>query len=191
MKRLAWLWGAASLAAAVMMAPSPARAQQRGRTDGPEGSEYGKGGYSRSSDSRFSLEFNWGAAFAADATTVRRGSVPLFLGGTASLWGAEWYQFDLSGAYVMQNGQWSVLAGPRFRTYGFPVSFNVGLKAGGFFIPDTGLRFGLSPQVGVDLFAANERLVLGLGYALDVPIVGSGDFRGIMNRLFMNIGYRF
>ncbi|MFY0529402.1 hypothetical protein ACN28I_41635 [Archangium gephyra] len=190
MKRLAWLWGAASLAAAVGVAPS-AHAQGRGRTDGPEGSEYGKGGYSRTSDSRFSLELNWGAAFAADASTVRRGSVPMFFGATASLWGADWYQFDLSGAYVLQNEQWSVLAGPRFRTYGFPVSFNAGLKAGGFFIPDAGFRFGLSPQVGVDLLAANERLVLGLGYALDIPFVGSGDFRGLMNRLFMNVGYRF
>jgi hypothetical protein len=190
MKRLAWLWGAASLAAAVGMAPS-AHAQERGRTDGPEGSEYGKGGYSRTSDSRFSLELNWGAAFAADASTVRRGSVPMFFGATASIWGSEWYQFDLSGAYVLQNDQWSVLAGPRFRTYGFPVSFNAGLKAGGFFIPDAGFRFGLSPQVGVDLLAANERLVLGLGYALDIPFVGSGDFRGLMNRLFMNVGYRF
>lgn len=191
MKRLAWLWGAASLAAAVVVAPLPARAQERGRTDGPEGSEYGKGGYSRASDSRFSLELNWGAAFAADASTVRRGSVPLFFGATASYWGADWYQFDLSGAYVLQNEQWSVLVGPRFRTRGFPLSLNAGLKAGGFILPDVGLRFGLSPQVGVDLLTANERVLLGLGYALDIPIVGSGDFRGLTNRLFMNVGYRF
>ena len=43
----------ACVAAAVVAAPS-AHAQERGRTDGPEGSEYGKGGYSRTSDSRFS-----------------------------------------------------------------------------------------------------------------------------------------
>ncbi len=187
MKRLAWWWGAASLAAAVVMAPLSAQAQERGRTDGPEGSEYGKGGYSRVSDSRFSLELNGGAAFAADASTVRRGSVPLFFGATASIWGADWYQFDLSGAYVLQNEQVSVLAGPRFRTYGFPVSLNAGLKAGAFLVPEEGLRFGLSPQAGVDVLLANERVVLGLGYALDIPIAT----RGLTNRLFMNIGYRF
>ncbi|HYO51999.1 hypothetical protein [Archangium sp.] len=190
MKRLARFWGAAALAAAVV-APLSTHAQARGRTDGPEGSEYGKGGYSRTSDSRFSLELNWGAAFAADVSTVQPGSVPLFFGATASLWGADWFQFDVSGAYVLQNGQVNLLAGPRFRTYGFPVSFNAGLKAGGFIVPDVGFRFGLSPQVGVDLLMASERVLLGLGYALDIPLVGTGDFRGLTNRLFMNVGYRF
>jgi hypothetical protein len=67
------------------------------------------------------------------------------------------------------------------------VSFYLGLKAGAFFVPDEGLRFGLSPQAGVDMFLLNERVVLGLGYALDIPIAQ----RGITNRLFMNVGYRF
>jgi hypothetical protein len=88
---------------------------------------------------------------------------------------------------VLQSGQVNFLAGPRFRTAGFPVSLNAGLKAGAFLVPDEGLRFGLSPQAGVDLLLANERLVVGLGYALDIPIAT----RGITNRLFMNIGYRF
>jgi hypothetical protein len=179
------LWGAAALAVAVF-APLSAHAQARGRTDGPEGSEYGKGGYSRASDSRFSLELNWGAAFAAEVLREQPGP-PLFLGATASFWGADWFQLDIGGAYVLQTGQVSLLVGPRFRTYGFPVSFNAGLKAGAFLVPDEGLRFGISPQAGVDLLLANERVVIGLGYALDVPIAR----HGITNRLFMNVGYRF
>ena len=187
MKRLACWWGAAALVA-VMVAPLSAHAQPRGRTDGPEGSEYGKGGYSRARDSHFSLELNWGAAFAARLSEAETLSgPPLFIGATASLWGDDWYQFDLSGAYVMQSGQVNFLVGPRFRTAGFPVSLNAGLKAGAFLVPDEGLRFGLSPQAGVDLLLANERVVLGLGYALDIPIAT----RGITNRLFMNVGYRF
>jgi hypothetical protein len=187
MKRLARLWGAAVLAVAVV-APLSARAQARGRTDGPEGSEYGKGGYSRAMDSHFSLELNWGAAFSARMSELMSLSgPPLFFGATASLSGDDWYQFDFSGAYVLQSGQVNLLVGPRFRTYGSPVSFNAGLKAGAFLVPDEGLRFGLSPQVGVDLLMANERVVLGLGYALDIPIAT----RGITNRLFMNVGYRF
>ena len=51
MKRLTQWWGAAALVATVVV-PLSAGAQPRGRTDGPEGSEYGKGGYSRASDSR-------------------------------------------------------------------------------------------------------------------------------------------
>ncbi|WP_309893136.1 hypothetical protein [Archangium sp.] len=187
MKRLTRCWGAVALAAAVV-APLSAGAQPRGRTDGPEGSEYGKGGYSRSSDSRFSLELNWGAAFAARISELEsQAGPPLFVGATASLWGADWYQFDFSGAYVLHNGQVNVLVGPRFRTYGAPVSLYAGFKAGAFFVPDEGLRFGLSPQAGVDMFLANERVVLGLGYALDIPIAR----RGLTNRLFMNVGYRF
>jgi hypothetical protein len=181
------LWGAAALAAAVV-APLSAQAQERGRTDGPEGSEYGKGGYSRRSGSGFALELNWGAAFVARQSESRSLSgPPLFIGGTASFGSADWLQFDISGAYVLQNGQVSALLGPRFRTYGYPVSFNAGLKAGAFLVPDEGLRFGLSPQAGVDVLLANDRIVLGLGYALDIPIAE----RGLTNRLFMNAGYRF
>ena len=187
MKRLTRWWGAAALAA-VVVAPLSAHAQPRGRTDGPEGSEYGKGGYSRSSDSRFSLEVDWGAAFAARQSELESADgPPLFIGATASLWGADWYQFDFSGAYVLQSGQVNLLVGPRFRTYGAPVSFTAGLKGGAFIVPDLGLRFGISPQAGVDLFLANERVVLGLGYALDIPLAS----RGLTNRLFMNVGYRF
>lgn len=186
MKRLARLWRAAPLAAA-MVVPLSAHAQGRGRTDGPEGSEYGKGGYSRVSESRFSLELNWGAAFAAELSRMDRGRPPLFVGATASFWGADWYQFDISGAYVLQNEQLNVLVGPRFRTYGFPLSLNAGLKAGAFIVPDEGFRFGISPQVGVDMLLASERVVLGLGYALDIPFAE----HGITNRVFMNIGYRF
>lgn len=187
MKRLARLWGAAALAAAVV-APLSAGAQPRGRTDGPEGSEYGKGGYSRAMDSHFSLELNWGAAFAPNMSEpVSSSGPPLFLGATASIWGDDWYQLDFSGAYVLRSGQVNLLVGPRFRTYGFPVSLNAGLKAGAFLVPDEGLRFGLSPQVGLDLLVADDRIVFGLGYALDIPIA----IRGITHRIFMNVGYRF
>ncbi|HEX8436943.1 hypothetical protein [Archangium sp.] len=187
MKRLAKLWGVAALAAAVV-APLSAQAQERGRTDGPEGSEYGKGGYRRASGSGFALEFNWGAALAARQSEANSLSgPPLFVGATASFGGADWYQFDFSGAYVLRGGQVSALVGPRFRTYGFPLSFSAGLKAGAFFVPDLGLRFGISPQAGVDVLLAHERVVVGLGYALDIPLAE----RGITNRLFMNVGYRF
>lgn len=185
MKRLMALWGMA-LGAVCLVLPEDAWAQRRGRTDGPEGSEYGRGGYSRHSDTRFSLTFDWGAGFSAQTSRLRSGGAPLFLGGTMSFWGADWYQFDVSGNYVLQNGVVNVLAGPRFRTYGAPISFSVGLKAGAFLVPNEGLRFGLSPQVGVDLLTRSP-LLLGLGYALDVPIAS----HGITNRLFMNVGFRF
>ena len=186
MKCLVRGWGVGALAAAFVL-PLAAHAQPRGRTDGPEGSEYGKGGYADPRESRFSLELNWGAAVPAESWRWGQGA-PLFVGLTASVWGDDWYQLDFSGAYVLNDGRVNLLMGPRFRTYGFPLSLNAGLKAGALLIPDVGLRFGLSPQAGVDLLlGGNERFLLGLGFALDTP-VGAG---GITNRLFMNVGYRF
>jgi hypothetical protein len=71
MKRLARVWGVAALAAAVVV-PLSAHAQPRGRTDGPEGSEYGKGGYADPRESRFSLELNW-LALGGGRAAVRGG----------------------------------------------------------------------------------------------------------------------
>lgn len=187
MKRHSKLWGAVALVAA-MAAPLSANAQERGRTDGPEGSEYGKGGYADPGGGAFSLEFNWGAAMHAGPH--RRGAPegpPLFLGATASFWGDDWVQLDVSGAYLLDGGRVDLLAGPRFRTYGWPLSLSVGLKAGLMVIPQEGTFFGLSPQVGADLLLGNEHVLLGLGYAPDIPIGGGS----LAHKLFMNIGYRF
>jgi len=178
MKRLALL---------LLALPLAASAQPRGRTDGPEGSEYGTGGYSRSSEGHFSLEANWGASLIDDQYTRDFDGAPLFVGLTASYWGDDWYQMDLSGAYLFNDGRFNLLAGPRFRTTGYPVSFHLGLKAGAIFIPDTTVRFGLSPQVGADVLFANDHVLAGLAYAVDVPVGGGG----VANRIFMNVGYRF
>jgi hypothetical protein len=193
MKRQIQMWGAVALLAAM---PLPVLAQEAGRTDGPEGSEYGKGGYrDPSGGGHFSLEFNWGAA--VNETSLADDGPPLFVGLTASLWGDDWYQLDFSTAYVMDDGRLDLLVGPRFRTYGYPLSLSVGLKAGAIVIPNAGLHFGLSPQVGADLMLDNHNnIILGLAYAPDIPlpvevrgdeIVGNG----ITHRLFMSLGYRF
>jgi hypothetical protein len=187
MKRHSRLWGAVALLAAVAM-PLSASAQPRGRTDGPEGSEYGKGGYDDPGGDSFSLEFNWGAAILERAPLggAPEGP-PLFVGATASFWGDDWYQLDVSGSYILDGGRLDVLAGPRFRTYGYPLSLYVGLRAGLIYIPEVGGRFGLAPQAGADLLIANEHIILGVGYSPSVPIGGGG----MAHKVFMNIGYRF
>lgn len=191
MKRQAIMWGAAALLAAM---PVSALGQEQGRTDGPEGSEYGKGGYRDLNGGRFSLEFNWGAAVNQEqAPEGAPEGPPLFVGLTASLWGDDWYQLDFSGAYIMDGGRLDLLVGPRFRTYGYPLSLSLGLKAGAIIIPEVGLRFGLSPQVGADLLLGDrDDLILGLAYAPDfpLPVEINGD-SNITHRLFMSIGYRF
>ncbi|MDY7228578.1 hypothetical protein [Hyalangium rubrum] len=191
MKRQARVWGAVALLAAM---PVSALAQERGRTDGPEGSEYGKGGYEDLNGGRFSLEFNWGAAVNQEPPPPGApDGPPLFLGLTASLWGDDWYQLDFSGAYVMDGGRLDLLVGPRFRTYGYPLSLSLGLKAGAIIIPEVGLRFGLSPQIGADLLIGDrDDIILGLAYAPDIPLpVEINGSNNVTHRLFMSLGYRF
>ena len=189
-QRDARVGGAVALLA---LGPLSVGAQERGRTDGPEGSEYGKGGYQDLNGGQFSLEFNWGAA--VNQGTSPAGAPegpPLFLGATASFWGDDWYQLDLSGAYVLDGGRLNLLVGPRFRTYGYPLSLHAGLKAGAIFIPEVGVRFGLSPQVGADLLIGNrDDIILGLAYALDIPLPAWSDGRNNTHRVFMSLGYRF
>ena len=187
MKRHAKLWGAVALAAAIA-APLSANAQGRGRTDGPEGSEYGKGGYDDPGGGTVSLEFNWGAAVLSEAP--RRGAPkgpPLFVGGTLSFWGDDWYQLEVSGAYLLDGGRLNFMAGPRFRTYGWPLSFVVGVKAGLIHIPEVGSLFGLSPSIGADMLMANDHILFGLAYSPDIPLGGGG----LAHKVFMNVGYRF
>lgn len=184
------VWGAVALLA---LLPVSARAQERGRTDGPEGSEYGKGGYQDLNGGQFSLEFNWGAAVNQESSPAGAPEgPPLFLGVTASFWGDDWYQLDFTGAYVLDGGRVDLLVGPRFRTYGYPLSLHAGLKAGAIVIPEVGVRFGLSPQVGADLLVGNrDDIILGLAYALDIPLPAEADGGSNTHRVFMSLGYRF
>jgi hypothetical protein len=191
MKRHARVWGTLALLAAV---PLPAVAQERGRTDGPEGSEYGKGGYERPSGwGDFSLQFDWGAGVNQEPPPegAPKGP-PLMMGLTASFWADDWLQLDFSGAYMLDGGRVDLLAGPRFRTYGYRVSLYAGLKAGAIFVPEVGTRFGLSPQVGGDLLmGSRENILLGLAYALDIPLPAEADGGSNTHRIFMSLGYRF
>jgi hypothetical protein len=173
----------ALLCALALAMPFAANAQERGRTDGPEGSEYGKGGYDSPNTGKVSLQLDWGAAVA---TPVNIGT-PLFLGLTGGYWMGDWMALEATGLYIFSNsGAFEAMVGPRFRTGSYPVGFSLGVK-GGAFIPSAGVvRFLLSPQVGADVMI-NRNLLLGLNYALDLPI-GSG---GVIHRVYMNVGYRF
>ena len=189
-KRHARRWGAVALLAVM---PLTASAQERGRTDGPEGSEYGKGGYESLNEYRLSLEFLWGAAIRQEPSPAGAPEgPPLFLGITSAFSVDDWFQLDFTGAYMLDGGQLDLLVGPRFRTYGYPLSFHASLKAGALFIPEVGPRFGLSPEVGADLVLGDsENILLGLGYALDIPLPARLDGVGNTHRVFMTLGYRF
>ena len=158
----------------------PALAQARGRTDGPENSEWGKGGYSRQGGGRFSLTFNWGAAFeSGDA------SPPLYAGGTASYWADDLIIGDATVLYLADTKKTEFMIGPRFRTPTYPVGFSLGLKAGAAVHSGDSVRFLLSPQLGMD-FALADHVLLGLVTAADVAVG-----QGTAFRVGMDIGWRF
>lgn len=177
---------AGTAALAVLSVGAAANAQSRGRTDGPEGSEYGKGGYQRLGGAQqFSIAFDWGAAIESD--TRRYDGTPLFFGLTASYWMTDWFLLDASGNYLLSSKKFNLLVGPRFRTVTYPVSFVVGLKAGPIFFNNNTVRFGISPVAGFDLLL-ERHVLLGINYAPDIPL---GDDGGVSHRIFMTIGYRF
>lgn len=192
MKRVAKLLGASLLVG--LLAPLTATAQERGRTDGPEGSEYGKGGYSTArGDGPFSLQLEWGAA-VTEGVSERHDGPPLYTGLTLTFWGEEWLGLDLSGTYLFDGQRLNVVAGPRFRTWGYSVSLHLSLKAGVINIPDEELsgdgtvRFGLVPEVGGDFYIdEGQHLWVGLAYSPDIPI-GGGE---VSHRIGMNVGYRW
>jgi len=183
-------WGAVALAFAVLSTAAWAQ-ETDGRTDGPEGSEIGKGGYVRQhGNGHFSLMLDWGAAILSDGSA---NDTPFVLGGTASFWADDWVVLDLSGEYLFDVKGFEALVGPRFRTPFYPLALSGGLKAGALFLGDRGLPgdatqtyFTLSPQVGLELTII-DRIPFGLTYALDIPI-GADQ---VVNRIFLSIGYKF
>ncbi|MBI3181019.1 MAG: hypothetical protein HYZ28_02620 [Myxococcales bacterium] len=175
-----------ALSAVLWLLPAAAFAQERGRTDGPEGSELGKGGYERPGGGRYSVAFNWGASLQdRDPLTGMEGP-PLFVGATASYWTDDWFVLDASAAYLLNSGRILLLIGPKVRSGFYPISGFLGLQAGAIVQSGKPLHFGLSPSVGGDILLA-DRLILGLGYAMDIPL--GRELPG--HRVFMNIGYRF
>lgn len=178
-------WGAA-LAAAVLMFAASSFAQDRGRTDGPEGSEIGKGGYADPSAGLISLQLDWGGSFAQNDGD----NTPLFFGATGSYWVDDWFLVDLGGQYLLNTETIQANIGPKFRTpFTWPVAFTLGLKAGAAFVGQGAddVYFTLSPQVGADFFAG-DHVLLGLTYSPDFYLGANSNPN---HRVYLSVGYRF
>ena len=175
------------LTLALLLLATPALAQDRGRTDGAENSEFGKGGYSKPLSGKFSLALDFGAALIdrAPLTGAPMGP-PLYVGGTFSYWMTDWFLLDLHGAYAFNSGRFHGLIGPRFRTAWWPISASIGLRPGIITDPFTGVRFGLSPVASVDMIF-ERHLIAGLQGSIDIPLGGNG----VSYRIGLNLGWRF
>jgi hypothetical protein len=161
-----------------------ASAQEGGRTDGPEGSEVGKGGFDRPLIGKFSLALDWGASF--NTAPLSGNAAPLYLGGTVSFWSTDWFLLDAHGSYAFNTGRTAVLVGPRFRTWTWPIAASLGLRAGVINDPYVGVRFGLSPIAALDMVFARH-FIAGLEGCVDVPVAGNGS----TVRVGLNVGWRF
>ena len=163
-----------------------ALAQDRGRTDGPEGSEIGKGGYTSGPGGLggFSLTLDGGGAI-----TIKGGqfSPPLYAGLTASFWDADFYRIDLSGFYVPDPKLWGVLLGPSFHTTTWPIAFSAGFQAG-LHIPHEGaVNFIISPRVGMD-WITTSHFQLGVFANFDINLA---NFDLSIVRVGLSVGWRF
>jgi hypothetical protein len=170
--------------AALLFLPAAALAQEGtgGRTDGPEGSEIGHGGYTKRSGGKFSLQLDFGAKIP---TAPNR--VPLFAGLTGGFWVDEWFVVDATALYSFDQ-QTQIQVGPRFRTITYPMSANIGVKAGATVFNRAGVvAFTVSPQAGADFVLNN--VLFGLSYAIDLSFLTSTPSVG--HRVFMSLGYRF
>lgn len=175
----------ASLAVLLLAGLLSTPAQADGRTDGPEGSEVGHGGYQSVSGGKFSLAADFGGAIVLSGAVA---GPPLYAGATATLWFTDWFKLDLLGNWVFNAQRLNVLVGPRFSTWGWPVTFGAGLHAGVIYDVGPGVRFGLSPNISADMLFARHFLA-SLKAALDIPI--GAPVTPMAIRIGLSLGWRF
>lgn len=107
---------------------------------------------------------------------------PAAAGVRVSWWVTQWLLLDAVGGRVFETSTTQLWVGPRLRKAMRPLSASVGLKLGPSFVGGE-TRFGLSPEVGVDL--AVGRVSFRLGYAVDIPF-GVPDYT---HRIFVAVGF--
>ena len=170
----------------VLLVTAPPGVAQEGRTDGPEGSEYGKGGYPFSGrEARLYLNPLFGSgifevAGAGDQTGLLYG---LDVGYEMEEW------IGLEGSYsYLRDRELSIFGlGSRFSYNRHPFIYSFTVQAGLYSQKTGDNNFGLAPGTGVDI-VVGERYRVGLHYRRDFVF---SDSRTRLNRVFARIGFYF
>lgn len=163
---LRWTWMVLVLCLA---ASAGAKEPEPGRTDGPEGSEYGKGGYLRhGTGGGFYVDGYFGAAgveieqkFGKDLRQT-----DLIAGFNAGYLVEDWLAFQAGYGYITDQkiGLYSLGMRSSYDAEPFNYYFTLGAEV---FAPDQGdSQFGLVPGVGAEMML-NDRVRVGLGYQHD------------------------
>jgi len=153
------------IAALVCLAPASVMAEETGRTDGPEGTEYGKGGNPFGTRlGRVYAGASFGSGFFSLQGAGRK---------TGFLYGVdlgyemdEWIGLQAGYAYLADRDMSIYSLGTRlcypWERFVYSISIQAGLYA-----PDLGERnFGLAPGAGIDILV-HDRVRIGLGYKHD------------------------
>ena len=153
------------IVAIIALMTTPVLAQDEGRTDGPEESEYGKGGNPFGTTvGRLYLNGAFGSGFyQGPSLGDETGFVYGFdLGYEMD----EWIGVQGSYAYVSDRELSIYSIGTNFSYHWYPFVYSVGLGAG-LYDHEVGDRhFGLSPGAGIDI-VLGENVRLGLNYKHD------------------------
>lgn len=162
-------------------------AQDVGRTDGPEESEYGKGGNPFGSNvGRLYVSAAFGSGFYSSATLSDE---------TGFTYGVNLgYEMDdwigLQGGYTYLSDRDLAIynIGTNFNYPWHPFVYNVSLDAG-FYDPDVGDRsFGLAPGAGIDI-VLGENVRVGLNYRHD--FIFTDNATTDMNRVYAGVKFLF
>lgn len=154
----------------LILAAGAAAAAEPGRTDGPEGSEYGKGGYWRyRTGGRVFIEPYFGAAAVRiddDENGTEFEQTDLCSGIDVGYMVEDWLAFQLGYGHIHDQDTNLFALGMRslYQLDPFIYYFSLGAE---LYSPDSGEeRFGVVPGVGAEMMLS-DRLRVGLAYQHD------------------------
>lgn len=171
----------------IVVTAMSAVAQDVGRTDGPEETEYGKGGNPFGSpDGRLYLNAVFGSGFFEIAGLSDK---------TGFLYGLdlgyemyEWIGIQTGYAYLSDRDLSIYSVGANFSYPWHPFVYNVGLGAG-LYVPDIGERsFGIAPGAGVDI-VLGKNVRIGLNYKHD--FIFTDVMTTDMDRVYAGLKFMF
>ena len=141
------------------------RLRRPGRTDGPEGSEYGKGGYHyKAQYGRFYTEGFLGAAMVENEGSDSE--TDLISGLNVGYMVEEWLAFQLGFARILDQNTNLYAGGVRSAYINRPFNYYFSLDAE-LYSPEIGdTSFGIAPGVGAEVILS-DRLRAGLRFQRD------------------------
>lgn len=185
-----WIW--TSMALFALAAAAGAAEPEPGRTDGPPGSEYGKGGYPyHRTPGQFYVEGFLGAAKVdvepENAPGSDNSETDLIAGFNAGYLVEDWLGLQFGYGHIMDQ-QTDLFSGGVRSAYNMePINYYFSLDAE-LYSPDQGeTKFGIVPGAGIDV-VLNNHLSAGLRFQHDFIFA---DDNISINRFMARVQFKF